>query len=579
MAFLGRLGPKKPYFGLRGGWLTFWITVACATDMTLFGYDQGVFGGVIVTKDFLRVHGLEGSEHTNMVGTVTAIYDIGCFIGAVAACWVGEKLGRKKTVLLGTTIMTIGAVLQIASYSTGQMIAGRIIGGIGNGLNTATAPVWQTETSLVAWRGKLVVIELITNIFGFMVSNWVTFGFSFLGGAIAWRFPLAFQLVFIIILFATVPWLPESPRWLIAHDYEDEAFKIMADLEDKDENDPAILAQHREIVFTVSYERENSPTWGQLLTGKTGGKAGTCTIRRLILGAGTQFMQQFAGINVTSYYLPTVLIQSVKLSERMARLLAACNSVSYLLFSLIGIPNVERWGRRKMLMYAAAGQFFCYLVITILLALNEDGGYGGSTTKSLASASVAFFFLYYVFFGIGFQGVPWLYPTEVNSLAMRTKGAAIGTATNWLCNFIVVEITPIGIQNLKWRFYIIWVIFNLVFVPTVYFFYPETAGRTLEDMDTYYRESPPLLVFRDKDVTSSKRPAKYIEQEQQNIRNASAVDAAAFRRQSSTQRGMSMASGMSQTTLAQAARQGSFLEKEHGKDSGSDNVHVDNSKV
>jgi MFS family permease len=149
---------------------------------------------------------------------------------------------------------------------------------------------------------------------------------------------------------------------------------------------------------------------------------------------GTQAMQQLAGINVTSYYLPTVLIESVGQTETMARLLAACNSVSYLLFSLIGIPNVERWGRRKMMMYAAAGQFFCYLIITILLSYNEKPGYPHSA--EVAKASIAFFFLYYVFFGIGWQGVPWLYPTEINSLAMRTKGAAAGTATNWIFNFM-----------------------------------------------------------------------------------------------------------------------------------------------
>lgn len=146
----------------------------------------------------------------------------------------------------------------------------------------------------------------------------------------------------------------------------------------------------------------------------------------------------------------------------MARLLAACNSVSYLLFSLIGIPNVERWGRRKMLMYAAAGQCFCYLMITILLALADDPS--RASADKFASASVAFFFLYYVFFGIGFQGVPWLYPSEINGLAMRNKGAALGTATNWIFNFMVVEITPIGIENLGWQFYIVWMVFNFSFV-------------------------------------------------------------------------------------------------------------------
>ncbi|KAJ4523683.1 hypothetical protein HRR93_000332 [Exophiala dermatitidis] len=462
---------------------------------------QGVFGGVIVTQDFLNVHNLGGPSKTSLLGTVTAIYDVGCFFGAIIAFWLGERLGRRKAVLIGTTVMSVGAILQIASFSTAQMIVGRIVAGIGNGINTATAPVWQTETSAIKWRGKLVVIELILNIAGFSVSNWVT--------------------------------------WLIAHEYEDEAFKILADLENRSENDPFILTQHKEIVYTVQYERENAVKWADLLRGRTGDKGGTKTMRRLILGAGTQAMQQLSGINVTSYYLPTVLIQSVGLDEKMARLLAACNSVSYLLFSLIGIPNVERWGRRNMMIFASSGQAFCYLLITILIRYNEKPGYAHA--HEVASASVAFFFLYYVFFGIGMQGVPWLYPTEINSLAMRTKGAAIGTATNWIFNFMVVEITPIGIQNLHWKFYIVWTVLNASFIPLMYFFYPETAGRSLEDIDDYYRTNQPLLVFRDKSVTSSKRPDKYRIREEEEVRRNSSVDPTVFRRASRVSAGLASA--------------------------------------
>ena len=169
-------------------------------------------GGVIVTDDFLDTLNLRGPEHTSILGTVVALYDVGCFFGAVAAFSLGERLGRKKTILVGTSIMTIGAIIQIAAYSTAQMIVGRIIAGIGNGMNTSTAPVWQSETSKASWRGKLVVIEMIMNIAGFSLSNWVTYGFSYTKGPVSWRFPLAFQLIFMIILFATVPWLPESPR-------------------------------------------------------------------------------------------------------------------------------------------------------------------------------------------------------------------------------------------------------------------------------------------------------------------------------------------------------------------------------
>lgn len=83
---------------------------------------------------------------------------------------------------------------------------------------------------------------------------------------------------------------------------------------------------------------------------------------------------------------------------------------------------------------------YSYLIITVLIRYNEKPGYAHS--EEVAKASIAFFFLYYVFFGIGWQGVPWLYPTEINSLAMRTKGAAAGTATNWIFNFMGTCLYP-----------------------------------------------------------------------------------------------------------------------------------------
>jgi hypothetical protein len=117
------------------------------------------------------------------------------------------------------------------------------------------------------------------------------------------------------------------------------------------------------------------------------------------------------------------------------------------------------------------------------------------------------------------------YPPN-NSHQEKTSPANISllsprTATNWLCNFIVVEITPTGIETLGWRFYIIWTVFNLSFVPLVYFFYPETAARTLEDIDQYFRDHSNILVHRDPEATSAKRPALYIEKEEGEVRRRS----------------------------------------------------------
>lgn len=482
-----------------------------------------------MTKDFLDT--LDLRDNASLIGTVTALYDVGCLLGAIFAMCYAEHLGRKASILLGTTVMAIGALLQTTAYGVPQMIVGRVVAGLGNGLNTSTAPVWQGETSQIRWRGKLVVIDLVLNIAGYSLSNWITFAFSYVAGPASWRFPLAFQFFFILGLWATVPWLPESPRWLISHGRGDEARRILADLEALDVSHPFVVTAYTEIVEAVDYERRYSVSWTRLLRGKTStgndelaatdndqdtdARAGTCTLRRLVLGAGSQAIQQLAGINVTSYYLPTVLMESVGLTEKMARLLAACNSISYLLAGMVAIPQIEHWGRRRLFMLCALGQGVCYLLITVLLAMNEKPGYAHA--EKVASASVAFFFAYYVFFGCGFQGIPWLLPVELNSLSMRTKGAGLATATNWAMNFMVVEITPVGIQNLGYRFYIIWTVLNFSFVPLIYLFYPETANRALEDIDLFFRENHGVFVHRNPEAVSTKRPARYIEMERQLV--------------------------------------------------------------
>ncbi|KAI1308072.1 hexose carrier protein [Xylaria venustula] len=495
---------KQPYFGLKGKWLTFWITVACATDMSLFGYDQGVFSGVVITQNYLDVYNLNGPEKTSTLSIITSIYTIGCFLGAVLAFSIGESLGRKKTIIIGTVIMTIGAILQTSSFSVPHIIVARIVTGIGNGINTATAPVWQTEMSKSHNRGKLVLFELGMNIFGFMLSNWIN-GLSYVGGPVGWRLPLAIQLVFCSILFSTVPWLPESPRWLLAHGRQDEASLILADLANKSVDDPKVTAERQAIIYSIEYERQNAIRWRDLLRGRLA--AGTNTVRRLLLGAGSQAFQQFGGINVLSYYLPTLLIKSVHLEDKMARLVAALASVSYLFASLIATLIVERVGRRIMMIASTLIQLVCFVLVTVLLYLNQKPGY--MFQSQVAKASVVWFFVYYIGFGLGMLGVPWLYPTEINSLPMRTKGAAVGTMTNWLTNFLVVEVTPIGIQNLGWKFYIIWAVINTVMLPIIWAFFPETANRSLEDLDAYYRNNPPLLAINDKDAISISRPQKF----------------------------------------------------------------------
>lgn len=166
--------------------------------------------------------------------------------------------------------------------------------------------------------------------------------------------------------------------------------------------------------------------------------------------------------------LPLVLENSVGLSNKLSRLLAACNSVSYLCFAFIGLHLIERAGRRKMMMYGAAGQAMCYAFISGFLSQTENLSRTEESRSKFGAGATAFFFLYYVFFGVCWQGIPWLYPVEINSLTMRTVGAALSTGSNWISNYVVVQATPPGLANLGWKFYLIWMSFNAIFVPVCF---------------------------------------------------------------------------------------------------------------
>lgn len=238
-------------------------------------------------------------------------------------------------------------------------------------------------------------------------------------------------------------------RWLLSHGRDDEALEVLACIEAMALDDPYVKTQYDEIKYSIAYERQNTIPWRDLLRNRSDN---TKTLRRLLLGASTQAIQQFQGsstfhpllppqsvmlttntplhpgINIMSYYLPTVLIASVGLTNSTARLLTACNATSYFIFSCAAVTMIERFGRRGLMLLSGFGQFVSFLVITILLRFAETDT---ESNKAYGSASVAFFFLYHVAFGIGMLGVPWLYPTEINSLPMRTKGAAVATATNW----------------------------------------------------------------------------------------------------------------------------------------------------
>jgi MFS family permease len=188
-----------------------------------------------MNSDDMSVSAAVRKNRSNYQGIAVSSYNLGCFFGALITIFLGNKLGRRKMIMLGTTIMVIGAALQASAYSLEHFIIGRIITGLGNGGNTSTVPMWQSETCSAHKRGKLVMIEGALITLGITISYWVDYGMYFAQDTSAcWRFPMAFQIVFCLIIMAFVMYLPESPRWLVLKGRDDDAKEVIAAIADQD---------------------------------------------------------------------------------------------------------------------------------------------------------------------------------------------------------------------------------------------------------------------------------------------------------------------------------------------------------
>ncbi|KAI0881079.1 general substrate transporter [Annulohypoxylon maeteangense] len=471
------------FFGLRGDWLNYAIGIIAGCDFLLFGYDQGVMGGILTMHQFLEdfpeinpngapKFSAEAARRSTNQGISVAAYNLGCFLGAVTTIFVSNPLGRKKMIMLGTSIMVVGAILQASATTLPHFIVGRIITGFGNGGNTSTIPTWQSETSRSHKRGKLVMIEGALITCGIMISYWIDLGFSFIEGSIAWRFPLAFQIVFCLFILSFIWNMPESPRWLILKNREEEALEILAALADASPDDKEVKNEFTAIKETVL--EMSKGTFHDLFTMDK-----DRNFHRTLLAFVNQMYQQISGINLISYFAP-VIFSNLGMSDFMARLLAAINGTEYFLASWPAVFLVERVGRRKLMLFGAAGQS---MSMAILAGVNSR-----PDSTSAQAAAVAFLFVFNTFFAIGWLGMTWLYPAEITTLRTRAPANALSTSSNWIFNFLVVMITPIAFNNIGYQTYIIFAVTNAFIVPTVYFFFPETAYRSLEEMDAIFHK-------------------------------------------------------------------------------------------
>lgn len=197
----------------------------------------------------------------------------------------------------------------------------------------------------------------------------------------------------------------------------------------------------------------------------------------MLIGSSSQIAQQLSGCNAVIYYLPVLLKQSLDQSDFMALLIGGVNMIVYSIFATFSWFFIEKIGRRKLFLGGMSGQM---LAMIIVFACLIPGGEGP------AKGAVFGLFLYMAFFGASILPLPWLYPAEISPIRTRAKANAVSTCSNWLFNFTVVMITPVMVEHIGWGTYLFFAVMNAIFIPPMYFFYPETAGRSLEEIDLIF---------------------------------------------------------------------------------------------
>ncbi|KAK3307779.1 major facilitator superfamily transporter sugar [Chaetomium strumarium] len=480
------------------------------------GYDQGVMGGVNASPRYVAEVGigLPDGTVTDTVhqGGIVSIYYLGCIFGCFAGGWAADRIGRINgylkppssnlrcrehflislhgpSLFLGSFFALVGGALQAATQSSDFILVARVVTGVGTGALTGITPVLVSETSTASHRGGYLGYVFIANYLGIAVAYWISFGLAFVNDGysdVRWRFLLAFQCFPALLLLAGIRLLPDSPRYLASVGRFDDAREVLEHV--RGNYGPEVQREFREITAVARSSQKSSPLqFAKILAGK-GGKPGHHLGRRSWLCLILQIMASWTGITAVTAYSP-VLLSAAGYNDLTQNGLAGGLSTVGIIGTIISAQIVDRLGRRTCLMGGAFGLFAVNLVAA---SVYEAARAQPEKAASYAPAAVTMLFLFNICYAATWGTVAFLVPTEIWPSDMRAQGNGFGI-TGWAIGVgWTVLVNPVMFGNLENRTYFLFAALNLLWIPIVYLFYPETADRSLESIDALFSTDSPF---------------------------------------------------------------------------------------
>ncbi|EPE26367.1 MFS general substrate transporter [Glarea lozoyensis ATCC 20868] len=437
---------------------------------TLNGFDSSLMGSINAMKPYQQTMGLSGEGSST--GIVFIIYNLGQIAAFPFCGFLADGYGRRVCIFVGCLIVVIGTAVQATANDKEHYMGGRFILGLGASLASAAGPAYVVELAHPAYRGTMAGMYNNFWWLGNILAGWTTYGANKnLANSWAWRTPTVVQAGMPIVVMACIMFFPESPRWLIAHDRREEALAVFAKYHgDGDENSPVVQLEYHEVLEQLHATRDENPWWDfRELVNTPGARY------RLYMVIGMSFFGQWSGNNVINYFMPSMVKKAGINNPNTQLLINAINPIFSMLGAIYGATLLDRLGRRFMMLAGLGGGLCAYIMLTAFTASSESN-------PNLSYGVIVSIYLFGIIFAWGFTPLQTLYAVECLENRTRAKGSGL--------NFLFLNVAmvvntygiSVGIEKIGWKLYLVYIGWICVEMVVIYFFFVETAGKTLEEM-------------------------------------------------------------------------------------------------
>lgn len=475
--------------------------MAISMSLLVFGYDTSYIGTTLEIPSFTRDFGLDGmssSEKSATTGNLTSVFSVGAFFGSVLMFFVFELFGRRVSLLIADSFAILGAVVcTAANGNLGALYAGRVFCGLGVGGFVSVVPIYISELSPPAVRGRMTGLFEAFYQMGSLVGFWINFGIKHhidTERSLAWRIPMAMQLIPVGIVALCFPVLKESPTWLLKQGREEEAAKTFSYLRKLPidhhyiHEDLAFVKAQLELERALTSEGEKHSLWQYL--GAAFKEARMKGMRnRFGLVIMMTIFQAWGGAVAINYYSPTIFrsigLENTTLWTGVYGVIKSVSAIIYFIFF------IEAAGRKWPWIISCIGCAVCmyYLGAYVNIVNPMGGNLESPSDKAAGKGAAAAIMLYGFMWSFGANGLPLIIASEIFTPSLRSVSGPFAGVCVWLWSFIVTKVEPYMFDNMGMSGYGVYLFFGTMLICSAsyaYFFIHETKGLRTDQMDTLF---------------------------------------------------------------------------------------------